>query len=54
MTAIRVEALPQEVAKRIREMIRKGTLKKGTRSSKNLCVEPWESAGRLLERHCGS
>jgi DNA-binding GntR family transcriptional regulator len=31
MASIRVKALPQEVAKRIREMIRKGILKKGDR-----------------------
>lgn len=38
MTTIRVAALPQEVAKRIREMIRKGILKEGDRIVENpLC-----------------
>ena len=38
MASIRVKALPQEVAKRIREMIRKGILKKGDRILENpLC-----------------
>lgn len=38
MDSIRVKALPQEVAKRVREMIRQGVLKKGDRIlEKPLC-----------------
>lgn len=55
MNTIRVEALPQEVAKRIREMIRKGILKKGDRiREKPLCEAmgvsrtPLREALRLL------
>lgn len=55
MPAIRIEALPQEVAKRIREMIRKGILKKGDRIvEKPLCEAmgvsrtPLREALRLL------
>jgi DNA-binding GntR family transcriptional regulator len=55
MTAIRVESLPQEIAKRIREMIRKGVLKEGDRiTEKPLCQAmgvsrtPLREALRLL------
>jgi DNA-binding GntR family transcriptional regulator len=55
MPAIHIEALPQEVAKRIREMIRKGVLKKGDRIvEKPLCEAmgvsrtPLREALRLL------
>ena len=55
MTTIRVAALPQEVAKRIREMIRKGILKEGDKIVENpLCQAmgisrtPLREALRLL------
>jgi DNA-binding GntR family transcriptional regulator len=55
MITIRVESLAQEVAKRIREMIRKGTLKKGDRivekslsQAMGISRTPFREALRLL------
>jgi DNA-binding GntR family transcriptional regulator len=55
MATIRIESLPQEIAKRLREMIRKGVLKKGDRiTEKPLCQDmgvsrtPLREALRLL------
>jgi DNA-binding GntR family transcriptional regulator len=50
MASIRVKALPQEVAKRIRELIRKGILKKGDRIlEKPLCESMGVSRTPLRE-----
>jgi len=55
MITIQVESLAQEIAKRIREMIRKGTLKKGDRivekslsQAMGISRTPFREALRLL------